>query len=172
MRGDEPTAVQYVGLLVALIGVVLASGPELSGDTGARPVVLAIAATFLFGVCLIAIALGSQTSAVMTMTGMRLTTVTVLSAVGVVALLRGRRQRVRDARDVGLLAAIGVLDVSANLFYGIATSLGVLALVSVLGSVYPVVTVLLAWKFLGERLKPIQYAGVVLALGGVAAVVA
>lgn len=172
VRGDEPSTVQYLGLLVALIGVVLASGPELSGDTGARPVVLAIAATILFGICLMAIALGSQTSAVMTMTGMRLTTVTALCVVGLIAVLRGRRQHVRDARDAGLLAAIGVLDVSANLFYGIATSMGVLALVSVLGSVYPVVTVLLAWKFLGERLKVIQYVGVALALGGVAAIVA
>jgi drug/metabolite transporter (DMT)-like permease len=171
VRGDQPTTVQYVGLLVALVGVVLASGPELSGDTGARPVVLAIAATVLFGICLSAIALGSQYSAVMTMTGMRLCTVTVLTAVGFIAVVRGRRYRVRDARDAAMLAAVGVLDVSANLFYGIATAMGVLSLVSVLGSVYPVVTVLLAWKFLSERLKAIQYLGVGLALGGVAAMV-
>jgi drug/metabolite transporter (DMT)-like permease len=91
---------------------------------------------------------------------------------GAVALLRGRRHRVRDARDAVALAGIGVLDVSANLLYGIATATGVLALVSVLGSVYPVVTVVLAWKFLGERLRAIQYVGVGLALGGVAAIVA
>jgi drug/metabolite transporter (DMT)-like permease len=59
-----------------------------------------------------------------------------------------------------------------NLFYGIASTTGALALVSVLGSNYPVVTVLLAWRSLGARLQRIQYAGVVLALGGVAAVVA
>lgn len=170
--GDQPSLVQYLGLVVALVGVVLASGPELSGDTGARPVLLAIGATVLFGICLVAIALGSRTSAVMTMTGMRLTTVTMLSVAGLVALAAGKRQRLHSARDTGTMAAIGVLDVSANLFYGLATATGVLALVSVLGSVYPVVTVLLAWQFLGERLKPIQYAGVALALGGVAAVVA
>ncbi len=55
---------------------------------------------------------------------------------------------------------------------GMASVLGVLSLVSVLGSRYPVVTVLLAWQVLGERLKPIQYVGVALALGGVAAIVA
>ena len=171
-QGDQPTVVQYLGLIVALVGVVLASGPELSGNTGARPVVLAIGATVLFGTCLVAIALGSRTSAVMTMTGMRLTTVSLLALAGLVALAAGKRQRVRDARDAGVMAAIGVLDVSANLFYGLATASGVLALVSVLGSVYPVVTVLLAWQFLGERLKPIQYVGVALSLGGVAAIVA
>lgn len=172
VQGDQPSATQYAGLIVALIGVVLASGPELSGDTGARPVVLAIVATVLFGICLMAIALGSRTSAVMTMTGMRITTVLMLGTVGVIALLRGRRQQLPGTRDIVGMAAVGLLDVSANLFYGIATSTGVLALVSVLGSIYPVVTVLLAWRFLGERLKGIQYAGVVLALGGVAAVVA
>lgn len=170
--GDQPSLVQYLGLVVALVGVVLASGPELSGDTGARPVLLAIGATVLFGICLVAIALGSRTSAVMTMTGMRLTTVTMLSVAGLVALVAGKRQSLHSARDTGTMAVIGVLDVSANLFYGLATATGVLALVSVLGSVYPVVTVLLAWQFLGERLKPIQYVGVALALGGVAAVVA
>lgn len=171
-QGDQPTVMQYLGLIVALVGVVLASGPELSGNTGARPVVLAIGATVLFGTCLVAIALGSRTSAVMTMTGMRLTTVSLLALAGLVALAAGKRQRVRNGRDAGVMAAIGVLDVSANLFYGLATASGVLALVSVLGSVYPVVTVLLAWQFLGERLKPIQYVGVALALGGVAAIVA
>lgn len=171
LTGDQPTLAQFVGLLAALVGVVLASGPELSGDTGARPVLLAIAATVLFGICLVAIALGSQTSAVMTMTGMRISTVTILAGAGLVALTQGRRAAVDNRRDLGLLAAIGVLDVSANLFYGLATAQGVLALVSVLGSLYPVVTVLLAWRFLHERLKPIQYVGVSLALGGVAAIV-
>jgi drug/metabolite transporter (DMT)-like permease len=170
--GDRPSGVQYAGLVVALIGVVLASGPELSGDTGARPVLLAIGATVLFGVCLVAIAMGSQTSAVMTMTGMRATTTAVLAVAGVAALLTGRRQTAPGPRDVGVMATIGVLDVSANLLYGVATTSGVLSLVSVLGSVYPVVTVLLAWQFLGERLTAIQYAGVALALGGVAAIVA
>jgi drug/metabolite transporter (DMT)-like permease len=170
--GDQPTVVQYLGVIVALVGVVLASGPELSGDTGARPVLLALGATVLFGVCLAAIALGSRTSPVMTMTGMRLSTVSILAVVALVAYSRGSRQRLHGRRDTAIVAGIGVLDVSANLLYGVATTTGVLALVSVLGSVYPVVTVLLAWQFLGERLKPIQYTGVALALGGVAAVVA
>ena len=101
--GDQPTATQYVGLLVALVGVVLASGPELSGDTGAKPVLLAIAATVLFGICLVAIAMGSRTSAVMTMTGMRASTVTILGLVGLAALLQGKRTRIRSGRHLGLL---------------------------------------------------------------------
>lgn len=172
LTGDQPTVVQYLGLVVALIGVVLASGPELAGDTGSRPVLLAVGATVLFGTCLAAIAMGSQTSAVMTMTGMRVFTATILTSIGVLALLGGSRTRIRSGRHLGLMAGVGVLDVSANLLYGVATTVGVLSLVSVLGSLYPVVTVLLAWWFLHERLKPIQYLGVGFALGGVAAIVA
>ncbi|HQR79593.1 MAG TPA: DMT family transporter [Actinomycetota bacterium] len=170
--GDTPTTLQYAGLLAALVGVVLASGPELSGETGARSVVLALCATVLFGVCLIGIAFGSKTSAVMTMTGMRVSTVLIMSAIALVALARGRRVHLSRRRDLGVLAAVGLLDVSANLLFGIASTAGMLALVSVLGSLYPVVTVLLAWRFLHERLEPIQYLGVGLALGGVAAIVA
>ncbi len=95
-----------------------------------------------------------------------------LAIAGLVALAGGGSARFEGGIDVGVMAAIGVLDVGANLFYGLATTTGLLSLVSVLGSLYPVVTVLLAWRFLGERLKPIQYAGVALALGGVAAIVA
>ena len=170
--GDAPSTWQYVGLLVALIGVVLASGPELSGEGGVLPVLMAIGATVGFGIALCAIALGSETSAVMTMTGMRVVTVTTLTAIGLVALARGRRQSVQGARDATFMASIGVLDVAANLLFGLAATTGVLSLVSVLGSLYPVVTVLLAWRLLGERLRPVQYAGVALALGGVAAIVA
>ena len=75
-------------------------------------------------------------------------------------------------RDMTFMASIGILDVLANLLFGVAAATGVLSLVSVLGSLYPVVTVLLAWRLLRERLRPIQYVGVVFALGGVAAIVA
>lgn len=170
--GDQPTTIQFVGLFVALVGVVLASGPELSGEGGAKPVLMAVGATIMFAICLCAIAIGSQTSAVMTMTGMRASTVAILAVLGAVAIARGRRAGMPSGTDLTAMAFIGVLDVSANLLFGIATTTGLLSLVAVLGSIYPVVTVLLAWQLLHERLRPVQYVGVVMALGGVAAIVA
>lgn len=170
-EGERPTWVQYVGLIVALVGIVLASGPEINGEAGPRPVMLAVAATVLFGICLAAIAVGSRTSVVMTMTTMRLSTVSILFTLGAVVFLRGSRTVVAR-RDWPAFAAVGILDVSANLLFGIAATLGLLSLVAVLGSIYPVVTVLLAWQFLGERLRPIQYVGVAMALTGVAAIMA
>ena len=67
------------------------------------------------------------------------------------------------------VAAVGLCDVAANALFALASGRGLLALVSVLGSLYPVMTVLLAYIFLGERLTTFQLAGVGIALAGVAA---
>ena len=65
------------------------------------------------------------------------------------------------------LAAIGLLDTAAHSAFAIATTAGLLTLVSVLAGLFPVVTVALAYLILHERLHPLQRAGVVLALAGV-----
>ena len=67
------------------------------------------------------------------------------------------------------VAAIGLCDVSANALFALASGHGLLALVSILGSLYPVMTVVLAHLFLGERLTPVQIGGVGIALAGVVA---
>src|SRR5581483_6194166 len=71
-------------------------------------------------------------------------------------------------RSLAVVAAIGLCDVSANVLFALASGHGLLALVSVLGSLYPVMTVVLAHVLLGERLTPTQVGGVALALTGVA----
>jgi drug/metabolite transporter (DMT)-like permease len=68
---------------------------------------------------------------------------------------------------VPALVAIGVLDITANSLFAVATSHGLLSLVAVAGSMYSAVTVLLARFVLGERLARSQQAGVVVALAGV-----
>ena len=64
------------------------------------------------------------------------------------------------------LAGAGVLDVTANVLYGGASMQDLLSISSVLSSLYPVITVLMARIFLGERLARVQGAGVALALAG------
>jgi drug/metabolite transporter (DMT)-like permease len=166
LGGERVTAVQGAGIALALVGVLFASGPELHGETGWRPVGLAFGAAVLFGVSLVCIAWGSETSVTMTMTGMRLTTVLLLG-LGVLASRRPIRVR---AGELPAFAAVGVLDVGANLTYGLATTQGLLMLAGVFGSLYPVVTILLARFVDDERLRPIQQVGVVLCLAGVAAI--
>jgi uncharacterized membrane protein len=70
--------------------------------------------------------------------------------------------------DAPSLIFIGVADFLANFTLGLATQQGLVSIVMVLGSLYPVVTVLLAFKFLHERLHKVQYVGVFLAVSGVA----
>ena len=166
-RGDEPSVLQLAGIAIALVGVVLASGPELSGGAGRRPLLLAVLAGACFGIVIVLVAEGSKGgsgSILVTLLVMRCTSVG-LAFVGW-AGRRGPPGVVR--RDLPALAAIGLGDVSANLTFGLASRIGLLSVVSVLASLYPVVTVLLARQIHHERLRTAQIVGVVAALGGVA----
>ena len=71
------------------------------------------------------------------------------------------------ASAVPMVAGIGLLDVGANALFGAAAQIGFLSVVSVLGSEYPVVTVILAQSLLHERISRPQKAGIALALVGV-----
>jgi drug/metabolite transporter (DMT)-like permease len=77
-----------------------------------------------------------------------------------------------DGRSLLAIGAIGVLDLLANLLFVLATSRGLLSVVGVLGSLYPVVTVILARIVLDERLSRAQARGVVITLVGVVALAA
>lgn len=170
LRGERPATLQLVGIGLAVAGVVLASGPELSGRAGSRPLLLAVAAALGFGVALLSIAQGSDSSTLMTLVAMRATSLTLLGAALAVALARGLRggELAPGRADLGLVALLGVGDVAANLTFGLASTRGLVSVVAVLGSLYPVVTVLMARVLHGERLGTAATVGVAGALGGVA----
>ena len=69
--------------------------------------------------------------------------------------------------DLPPLVAVGVLDVAADVFFAVATTIGLLSIVSILSSLYPVATVVLARIVLNERMARPQQAGIGLALAGV-----
>ena len=81
--------------------------------------------------------------------------------------LSARRPLVPPVTPAGLLALVGILDVGGNLCFLLATQRGRLDVAVVLGSLYPIVTVVMAWWFLHERLKLVQYFGIAFALLGV-----
>jgi drug/metabolite transporter (DMT)-like permease len=70
-------------------------------------------------------------------------------------------------RDLPGLAGVGAGDAAANGAFAWSSSLGLLSVTSVLGSLYPVATLLLARTMLGERLTRLQGYGVALALVGI-----
>jgi drug/metabolite transporter (DMT)-like permease len=169
-RGERPGALQLVGIVVAVLGVVLASGPELSGRAGAKPLLLAVAAAVGFGLALLFIAEGAQTSTLMTLLTMRVTSVLVVALL-LVSLARRTPLRL-SAGDLPPIAVVGIGDAAANLTFGWASTRGLVSVVAVLGSLYPVVTVLLARVVHQERLAAVQNVGVVAALAGVGLIAA
>ena len=176
-RGESPSVLQVVGIGLAIAGVVLASGPELSGQRSARPLLLAGVAAVGFGLVAVLLAQGSKggSGAVLTtLVVMRLTSVGLMGLVLAATRRRRRRRRRRTCRtslagaDLPLLAAIGLGDVGANACFAVASRSGLLSVVSVLASLYPVVTVVLARHVHAERLRPVQVAGAIGTLTGVA----
>lgn len=168
LAGDRPTAWQLVGVLVATTGAVLASGPEMGGGARSSAVLLAAAAGLCFGLVMLFMARGAETSPLMTLVGMRVTCVTCLAVAAAVAGTLGGVGRT----DTAALVAVGVLDGGANLSYSIASTSGLLTLVAVLASVYPAVTIVLARIVHGERLARVQHVGVAATLVGVVLIAA
>jgi drug/metabolite transporter (DMT)-like permease len=163
ISGEKPTTLQFIGMAVALVGGFCATGPELKGGSSLRPIIYAVIAAFSFGGAVTFIAKGSQVSPIMTMTTMRSTTFIF----AVLLVIRFRSVGGFKKSDIPILFAIGAADFFGNLLLGIATTKGLVSLAVVLGSLFPIVTSLLAFKFLQERLHRIQYFGIVLAIIGI-----
>lgn len=164
INGEQPTRVQIIGMAIALLGAVCASGPEIKGGFAIKPIVLAVIAACGFGGAVTFIAKGSSTSAIMTMTTMRFTTLVI----ALFLFVRFRSVGGLSKKDLPILILIGGADFAGNLLLGVATTKGLVSVAVVLGALYPIITALLAFKFLNEVLHKIQYLGIALAITGVA----
>ena len=170
--GDRPSPLQLTGMLIALVGAVLASR-ERDPDTDGGPklaagVWLAAVSALMWGIFFLAIDAAADGGPVWASLVNRTTSLVLL--VGAALIMR---PPLREARPhVPALAVAGTLDVSANLLFAAGTTKGLVSLVSVAGSLYPVVTVVLARTVLHERVERIQEAGVIAALGGVVLIAA
>lgn len=163
ITGDTLTAITSIGVVIALVGVFCASGPELSNGLPLKPLLLALGAAAGFGLALTFISIGSQESALMTMVSMRGATFFVTIALAMKFKTTGGFSK----KDMPLLIFIGAADFIANLLLGVATTKGLVSVAMVFGSLYPIATALLAFKFLNERLHKVQYVGIALAVSGV-----
>ena len=163
ITGDVLSTITLVGVAIALVGVFCASGPELSQGLPLKPLLLALGAAAGFGLALTFIAIGSQSSALLTMVSMRATTLFPTIFLAIKYKTAGKF----SSKEMPVLIFIGAADFLANLLLGIACTKGLVSVAMVFGSLYPIATAVLAYKFLQERLLKIQYVGIALAVAGV-----
>jgi drug/metabolite transporter (DMT)-like permease len=169
--GDRLSTLVATGLAVTILGVVLASRERHEdaeqAAAGRLSVALALVAAVGFGSYFVMSDAAADDSVLWLLVLSRVIPVPALAAFAGV-----RGMGVPPPRRLWLLVFAGTLDCTATGLYGLANTKGALSIVAVVGSLYPVMTVLLARGFLGERIRPIQQLGVAAALTGVAMIAA
>jgi drug/metabolite transporter (DMT)-like permease len=164
--GDRPAAIQLAGILAAIAGVVLASresGPETSRAGARASVALALVAAAGFGSFAVGLRTSARADVLWALLAARGTAVALVAA----AVAARRPPWTGGWPATGRLTVIGILDVSAISLYALATRHGLLSVVAVGASLYPLVTVVLARAVLGERVQRVQEVGIVAALAGI-----
>jgi drug/metabolite transporter (DMT)-like permease len=163
--GEHPAAVQLVGIGAALAGVVLVArqpAEEVDRDYR-RSIALALAAAVGFGWFFVGMGETSDAGVFWPLLIARASAVALL----VVVLVWLRPSFAGVSGSLVPLLALGCLDLAATAAYTLGTSEGLLSLVAVFGSLYAVVTMMLARMILHERINRVQGVGVGFAVAGV-----
>ena len=170
-QGEDLGPLEAIGGAVCIAGVVMvAREGDVEWRSANRTAMgLAALAALGFGLFFICLDYAADADPAWTIAAAR--TGGVIALIVAVIAMRPALPRA-GGRTLAALLVIGVLDVAANSLYAVATTHGLLALVAVAGSLYSAVTVLLARVFLGERLAPVQRAGIVLAVAGIGLIAA
>jgi drug/metabolite transporter (DMT)-like permease len=169
--GDRLSTIVAAGLAVTFVGVLLASREQHDdaerAAAGNLSVVLALVAAVGFGSYFVMSDAAADDSVLWLLVLSRSVPVPAL------ALFAWRRgMRPPTGRTAGTLVGAGTLDCGATALYAVANTKGALSIVSVVGSLYPVMTLILARAVLGERIRRVQQVGVAAALAGVAMIAA
>jgi drug/metabolite transporter (DMT)-like permease len=169
--GDRLATIVAVGLAVTFVGVLLASREQHDdverAAAGKLSVALAFVAAVGFGSYFVMSDAAADDSVLWLLL---LSRIVPVPALALLAWSRGMRPPTR--RIAGTLVVAGTLDCGATALYAVANTKGALSIVSVVGSLYPVMTLILARAVLGERIRRVQQVGVVAALAGVAMIAA
>ena len=154
------------GILLALFAIILISREETTDDSDKREpyIHLALLSGIGFGFYFVLMHQASQEYFWGPLVVAR--TAGMLAILIFLLVIRGSF-RVPSA-GWGLLALNGIFDVGGNAFFILAGQAGRLDVSAVLGSLYPGMTVILAWLILKEKLQRTQWLGIALALVGIA----
>lgn len=163
MRGEHLSVLGGFGALGVLAGTALLSAAPAE-QKGGRGWILALISGVGFGVYFTLLGQAQAADGVLwTLTAARLSSLAIVLPLAAFSIgLRPRR--------MGFMLASAPGDTLGNLFYLLSVQRGGLALGSLLTSLYPAVTMLLAVAALRERLSRWQWAGALLALAGAAGV--
>jgi drug/metabolite transporter (DMT)-like permease len=154
-----PTSYQIVGFLLALVGLWLISRRE-GVVSGSRSLGFAVLAGLGFGGFLVLLAQASKIAIFWPIIAARGTGLTILLIIVVAS-----RGRFRGGRGgLALMFLTGVLEVGGNAFFLLATQAGRIDVASVLSSLYPAATIILAYLLLKERMTRTQGAGILAVL--------
>ena len=166
LLGESLSPVVVAGIVTAGLAVILVSresGPHKKTPTHA--IVLAIASGLAIGGYLSILGSAPENSGIWVATIGRWFSSALVIVALLMTLRRGRGDSSKSAAFPWNLAlAAGALDALANAVFQLAAQRGLLAIVAVIGSLYPAATVLLARFLLHERMSRLQLTGVVLAL--------
>ncbi|HUK97081.1 MAG TPA: DMT family transporter [Gaiellaceae bacterium] len=162
--GDRLSAAQVAGIVCAIAGVGLASIEHQEGTRRiAAGVGLAALAAIGFGFYFPPMHAAGSTDFWWASLLFRTTAFAVVAAA---VAVRHPPLRLRP-RDLAVVVAVGIGDTLGNVLFAASSSHGLVSLTSVLASLYPIVTVLLAAAVLHEHVAASQRAGIVLTLTGV-----
>jgi len=168
LQGDRPGTAAYVGMVLAVVAIVTVGlEPQAPTDDARHQKVStkALVLAILSGIGIAVISQAPDDSGLWSVVWARGTSTLIIAVLGGIVALRSRTPYAAVERPVRLQAlSAGVLDVGANAIYVLALQIGLLSVVSVLGSLYPAATVLLARFVLAERLRPMQKVGMVTAI--------
>lgn len=163
--GEQPRSLGILGAAFAVAGIFLVSGPErLRGGVRSSAIILGLATAGTHGVYLYVFGLASKAGdSLSAVLGVR------LASFGLIAITIGFVGREAISRG-GLLhiCLYGVIATGNAILLSLAFEAGLISLVSVLASTYPLVTIGLSRVFLNERLTLMQGTGAALAVIGVA----
>ncbi len=167
-----PPALVVAGMIIAFIAVILVSSVDVSsvddrsaGLYGLRFALIAGIGIGTFGVCLAQVSHGHIFGPLVLMRA--------IQVVLIAAVALATRAAWRPARKlVPAIVAVGVLDLAGNGAYFFAIQAGSLAIATVVSSLYPVTTVILATVLLHERVSRAHAVGIALAVVALVAIAA
>ena len=168
--GERLSLLGYIALGLALVAVVLVGFVPEKGAVRPRlrGVVYATVSGVLIGVFLILVDRAPDDSGLLPLVFNRVTYLVVLWSIILVLFVVGRVRRTPPGPSVRpaiwLIVGAGVADSVANTLLLIGFRIGELSVVSVLTALYPAGTIALAAIVLKERIAPVQWAGLALAL--------